>query len=80
MSKLLRFELNKSGVRELLRCEAMQNILKEYAEQKAGEAGEGYSAEVHTGQNRAYANVFPEAREAYFDNLENNTLEKVIRS
>lgn len=80
MSKLLRFELNKKGVRELLQSNAMQNVLSDYAEQKAQEAGDGYAAEVKVGRNRAYANIYPESKEAYFDNLDNNTLEKVIRS
>lgn len=80
MSKLLRFKLNRKGVQELLQSNAMQNILGDYAEQKAQEAGDGYASEVKVGRNRAYANIYPDSKEAYFDNLDNNTLEKVIRS
>lgn len=80
MSKLLEFKLNKQGVRELLRGQSMQDVLRGYADQKVQEAGDGYAAEVHVGKNRAYANIYPETKEAYFDNLDNNTLEKVIRS
>lgn len=73
-------KLNDEGVCELLKRAPMQKILSSAAQKKAAEAGEGYAAAVHTGKNRAYANVFPETKEAYFDNLENNTLEKVIRT
>lgn len=77
-SKLIRFELNREGVRELLRGEAMQGVLMEYAQGVANSAGDGYSTWV--GPNRANVSVTTATEEAYQDNLENNTLEKVIRS
>lgn len=79
-SKILRFELNESGVRELLQSKAMQSILRDKAEEKARLAGSGYESDVHLGKNRAYANVYPATKEARQDNFDNNTLEKVIRS
>lgn len=80
MSKLIKFELNSDGVKELLRSAEMQSVLNEYATEKADEAGEGYEAAVHLGKKRAYANIYPGTREAAYDNLDNNTLEKVIRA
>jgi hypothetical protein len=77
-TKLLRFELNSAGVRELLRGEAMQGVLMEYAQGVAHSAGEGYSTWV--GPNRANVSVTTATEEAYQDNLDNNTLEKAIRS
>ena len=74
------FVLNRAGVRELLRSPQMQNIIREKAEAKAIACGQGYEASVRVGVNRAYANVYPATKEAYQDNLDNNTLEKVIRS
>ena len=74
------FKLNSSGVQALLKGAAMQSILSGHAQHKAGQAGTGYASEVKIGQRRAYANVYPATSEAYHDNLENNTLEKVIRS
>lgn len=79
MSKI-QFELNSDGVQELLKGSAMQGILQQYANQKAGQAGTGYAASVRVGQRRAYANIYPATDKARRDNLENNTLEKVIRS
>lgn len=77
--KVVKLELNQAGVQELLKSSEMQAILGEKAKEKAGQAGEGYAYAVHVGQNRAYANIYPETDEARDDNLTNNTLEKVIR-
>lgn len=74
MSNLIKFVLNREGVRELLRSEEMVLVLTEYAEQVAHDAGEGYS--VHIGQNRANVSVRTSTAEAYQDNLDNNTLLK----
>lgn len=80
MPKLLKFTLNKDGIKELLQSSAMQDIIKQHASAKASQAGEDYSYDVKVGQNRAYANIYPNTKEAAKDNLVNNTLEKVIRS
>ena len=74
------FVLNPAGVRELLRSQEMQNILQSAADVKAAACGQGYEASVHVGVNRAYANIYPATKDAYHDNLDNNTLEKVIRA
>ena len=78
--KVIRVDLNRSGVRSLLQGDAMQGIVGAHAKDKAKEAGAGYDSEVHMGQNRCYANIFPDSKEAAADNYENNTLEKVIRT
>lgn len=75
-----KFVLNPEGVKELLQSPGMQAIIKETAAVKASEAGEGYAYDVKIGQKRAYANIYPETQKARQDNLENNTLEKVIRT
>ena len=80
MAKKLKFTLNRQGVKELLQSGEMRNILSAEASRKASQAGTGYSSEVHIAQKRAYANIFPNTKEAAHDNYENNTLEKVIRS
>lgn len=79
MSKF-KFELNQAGVQELMKSPEMKSILEEASSKKAAQAGAGYSSEVHAGQKRLYANIFPATKEAAHDNYENNTLEKVIRS
>lgn len=75
----VKIELNDAGIQELLKGAEMQNILKEYGQQKAQQAGDGYASEVHVHQKRAVANVYPDTFEAKHDNYENNTLLKVVR-
>ena len=79
MSKF-NFELDSAGVQALLKSPEMQSILSSEAQRKAAQAGEGYKSDVHTGQKRAYANIYPGTKEAAYDNFDNNTLEKVIRA
>lgn len=81
----IKFKLDKKGVKELLKSQEMENIIEKAAEEKARQADAmggvtGYEAATHKGKNRVYANVFPNSKDAFFDNLENNTLEKVIRN
>ena len=79
-SKLIKFELNSAGVRELLQSREMQTIIDGYAQAKAKQAGQGYEADTRVGEKRAYANIYPVTVDAAYDNLDNNTLEKVIRT
>lgn len=77
MSKV-QIELNEKGIQELLKSAEMVDILDTYGAQKATQAGNGYAYETHTFSKRAVCNVYPDDREAAFDNYENNTLLKVI--
>lgn len=77
MSKALKFELNRDGVRELMQSEAMVGVLKSAADGIAARAGEGYS--VHIGPTRANVSVRTDTDEAVQDNLDNNTLLKAMR-
>ena len=79
MSKV-RFKLNKKGVASLMKRSEMQQICMRYATKKQQAAGPGYEVETRTYPERAGAAVFPGDAQAYYDNLENNTLEKVRRS
>lgn len=72
------FKLDQQGVRDLLQGAEMQQILREYGNAKAQQAGDGYECDVHVYSKRAVANVFPNTAEAANDNYENNTLLKVI--
>lgn len=72
------FKLNSQGVRDLLRSPEMQQILREYGNAKAQQAGKGYATDVHVYSKRAVAQVFPASAESANDNYENNTLLKVI--
>lgn len=77
MSKV-KFELDRAGVRELLRSPEAASVCRSYAENVKGRAGEGYEVTTYTGRNRANASVHAETYEARKDNYDNNTLLKAL--
>lgn len=80
----VRFELNYAGVGELLKGEAMQGILSDYAEQvrsrcTLGSAGpEEYETDTRVRGSRAVATVRAATPRARNSNLKNNTLLKAV--
>ena len=72
------FKLNRAGVRELLKSQEMQGILKEHATTIKNRAGDGYEQDIHVGRNRANAMVRAETFKAKKDNSKNNTLLKAV--
>lgn len=73
MSKV-RFELNRAGVRALMRSPEMQAVLKARADTVKGRCGDGY--EAYVAQTRAVAVVETATRQAVDDNSAHNTLLK----
>lgn len=77
MSKFI-FKLNRSGVAELMKSQAMQDVLSEHAKTIKERAGDGYEQDIYVGKNRANAMVKAESFKARKDNSENNTLLKAV--
>ncbi len=77
MSNKFKFELNKAGVKELLKSDAMVGVLKGYAYEVSNRAGEGY--DVYIGPNRANVSVGTATDAAAQGNYDNNTLLKAVR-
>ena len=77
MSKV-KFELNRAGVRDLLRSPEALSVCEGYAANVLGRAGEGYELTTFVGRNRVNASVHAETYEARKDNYENNTLLKAL--
>ena len=75
MSKV-KFELNRAGVRELMRSQEMMSVCKSYADGIKNRAGAGYEVDTFVGRNRANASVYAASYEARKDNYNNNTLLK----
>ena len=78
-------ELNYKGVAELLKCDAMQDGLKEIADKVVGkcnaELGEdGYIVKSEEGRSRAYATVKSDTPHAYYHTLKHNTILKALKS
>ena len=70
----MKFVLNRSGVKELLKSAEMQSVLREYTSTVERNAGSGYSSNVKVGRNRASGRVYAYTSEARRENSENNTL------
>ena len=75
MSKV-RFELDRAGVRELMKSPEAMDVCKEYASAIRNRAGDGYEVDTYVGKTRANASVYAATYEARRDNYENNTLLK----
>lgn len=84
MSKRIRFELNKAGVRELLRSPDLLPAVAEagakVAAAAASVAGADYESDARIGPNRAVAIVRAADYRAYKSALKHNTFEKAIGS
>ena len=78
MSKM-KFKLNRKGVAELMKSEAMQTILKDHATGIRNRCGDGYKQDNFVGKNRANAMVWADTYQAKKDNLRNNTILKVVK-
>ncbi len=71
----VRIELNREGVRELLRSEEVQQML---AEEARSRMPAGCEVDTQAGKNRANARITAVTKAAVSDNLKNNTLLKAI--
>lgn len=67
-------KLIREGVGELLKSQGVADYCNEIANQVAANAGEGYETRQHVSDQRVIVNVYTATKEAYVDNLENNTL------
>lgn len=74
----LKFKLDRAGVAELMKSEAMQAVLTEEASKVMGRVGDGYEQDVYVGKTRANAMVSAATYQAKKDNLKNNTLLKAL--
>lgn len=75
----VKFQLNRSGVRELLKSSEMQSICLNYANSALARLGPGYEVNSHSGRNRVNAEVRAETFAARRDNLKNNSILKAVK-
>ena len=78
MSKV-RIELNREGVRQLLRSEDLGEKLERLAEEISGRCGEGYEHDRKLMPTRVIASVYTGTPEAKKDNLQNNTILRSLK-
>ena len=73
----IRFKLNSAGVRNVLHMAG--DVCGQHAARIAAEAGGGYKAEKRSYPERTGYAVYPSTEEAARDNLNNDTLQILIR-
>lgn len=73
-----KLELNKEGVRELLR-DGIKPLIEEKAKEIADRCGDGYESDIYVGENRCNAMVWADTPEAVLDNEQNNTILGALR-
>ena len=73
----IRFKLNSAGVRNVLHMAG--DVCGQHAARIAAAAGEGYRAEKRSYPERTGCAVYPSTEEAARDNLNNDTLQILIR-
>lgn len=75
----VRIKLKKRGVKAMLKSDAMMGVCQSYANEIRHRCGAGYGTNKHVGKDRVNVSVYAATREAMQDNLENNTLQKMMR-
>lgn len=76
MSKQIEF--NSKGFEELLKSQEVKGYLKQMADEIIAKSGDGYVVIEKQMPTRNIAIVRADTKEAFQDNLDNNTLLKVI--
>ena len=74
----VKFELNLSGLNELMKSAEMEAVLDEAGAAVASAAGAEYGHRVHQANFVALCNVYPDSKEAAEENFEENTLIKAL--
>ena len=70
----VRIELNREGVRELLRSDEMKVICEGHANAALTRLGDGYETSSMVGKNRVNAEIKAVSYKAKIDNLKNNSI------
>lgn len=78
-NKKIKIELNRQGVRGLLKSQKMMEICNKKATEIQKRAGDGYEISKYVGDNRVNVSVSAETLKARKDNAENNTLLRSLR-
>lgn len=79
MANKVKFQLNRAGVRELMKSPEMMEICRNYAESAVNRLGDGYETSTYVGKNRVNAEVKAVTYQAAADNLRNNSILKAVQ-
>lgn len=78
MSKNFKFELDRAGVRELMKDPGIVGECETLTAAAYARLGDGYVMEPRNYPERSGYAIYPESREAEKDNLDNNSLLKAV--
>lgn len=76
---MVRFELNRQGVADLMKCPEMQEGLSQMADEIVQRCGEGYDSVATVGKTRASEKIVTTTKHAYYSNLKHNTILKAVQ-
>ncbi len=79
MSNKVRIELNREGVRALLRSSEMMDVVTGIANSAQGRLGSDYEVTTHTGKNRVNASIEAATSKARRENMETNSILKALK-
>ena len=75
----VKIELNREGVRALLRSPEMLAVCKSHADAARARLGAGYTVTTRTGKNRVNARIAAETSDARRENAKENTILKALK-
>lgn len=75
----MRFTLNRSGVRELLKSPEVMAVCKSHADATRSGLGNGYTVTTHVGKTRVNAEIAAYTQSARRECYENNSILKALR-
>lgn len=75
----VRVELNREGVRELLKSKEVEKMCMDYAESAVTRLGDGYEADTRHYPERTASIVVAKTYQAQKDNMKNNSILKALR-
>lgn len=71
-------KLDDAGIQELLKSTEIMGELQSVGATVLAKAGAGYAMDSHSGKKRGNVSIYADTKEAYQDNLDNNTLLKAV--
>lgn len=72
-------ELNSDGIVELMKSDEIMSVLESHGRSMVSSLGEGYSMSKYpNGKSRGNVSVYADSKEAYQDNMNNNSLLKAV--
>lgn len=76
---MVKFELNRAGVAELMKCQQMQDGINSMAEQIVQRCGDDVAYTSTVGKTRCSAKIVTTSPHAYYSNLKHNTILKAVQ-